>query len=54
MGAMIRKLSDLNHKDLISFLPSFEFMINTTLSSAIKCTPFEIAYVLPAKTIGEN
>ncbi len=42
LGAMIRKHSDLDYKDLKSFLPSFEFMINTTLSSATKCTPFEI------------
>jgi transposase InsO family protein len=38
LGAMIRKLSDLDYKDLKSFLSSFEFMINTTLSSATKCT----------------
>ncbi len=29
LGAMIRKLSDLDYKDLKNFLPSFEFMINT-------------------------
>ncbi len=46
LGAMIRKLSDLDYKDLKGFLPSFEFMINTTLSSATKCTPFEIAHGL--------
>jgi hypothetical protein len=34
LGAMIRKLSDLDYKHLKSFLPSFDFMINTTLSSA--------------------
>ncbi len=51
LGAMIRKLSDLDYKDLKSFLPSFKFMINTTLSSATKCTPFEIAHGLPARTI---
>ncbi len=39
LGAMIRKLSDLDYKDLKNFLPSFKFMINTTLSSATKCTP---------------
>ncbi len=50
LGA-IRKLSDLDYKDLKGFLPSFEFMINTTLSSATKCTPFEIAHGLPARTI---
>jgi transposase InsO family protein len=53
LGAMIRKLSDLDYKDLKSFLPSFEFMINTTLSSATKCTPFEIAHGLPARTIAQ-
>ncbi len=37
---MIRKLSDLDYKDLKNFLPSFEFTINTTLSSATKHTPF--------------
>jgi hypothetical protein len=31
LGAMIRKLSDLDYKDLKGFLPSFEFMINTAL-----------------------
>jgi hypothetical protein len=45
---MIRKLSDLECKDLKNFLPSFEFMINTTLSSATKRTPFEIVHGLPA------
>jgi hypothetical protein len=49
LGAMIRKLSDLDDKVLKSFLPSFEFTINTTLSSATKCTPFEIAHGLPAR-----
>jgi hypothetical protein len=50
---MIRKLSDLDYKDLKNFLPSFEFMINTTLSSATKRIPFEIAHGLPAKTIAQ-
>ena len=50
---MIRKLSDLDYKDLKNFLPSFEFMINTTLSSATKRTPFEIAHGLPARTIAQ-
>ena len=36
-----------------NFPPSFEFMINTTLSSATKCTPFEIAHGLPARTIAQ-
>ena len=53
LGAMIRKLADLDYKDLKSFLPSFEFMINTTLSSATKCTPFETAHGLPARTIAQ-
>ena len=53
LGAMIRKLSDLDYKDLRNFPPSFEFMINTTLSSATKGTPFEIAHVLPARTIAQ-
>jgi hypothetical protein len=53
LGAMIRKLSDLDYKDLKGFPPSFEFMINTTLSSATKCTPFEIAHGLPARTIAQ-
>jgi transposase InsO family protein len=53
IGAMILKLSDLDYKDLKDFLPSFEFMINTTLSSATKCTPFEIAHGLPARTIAQ-
>ena len=50
---MIRKLSDLDYKDLKNFIPSFEFMINTTLSSATKRTPFEIAHGLPARTIAQ-
>ena len=53
LGAMIRKLSDLDYKDLRNFPPYFEFMINTTLSSATKCTPFEIAHGLPARTIAQ-
>jgi hypothetical protein len=51
--AMIRKLLDLDYKDLKGFLPSFEFLINTTLSSATKCTPFEITHGLPARTIAQ-
>ncbi len=53
LGSMIRKLLDLDYKDLKNFLPSFEFMINTTLSSATKRTPFEIAHGLPARTIAQ-
>ncbi len=53
LGAMIWKLSDLDYKDLKGFLPSFEFMINTTLSSASKCTPLEIAHGLPARTVAQ-
>jgi hypothetical protein len=53
LGAMIRKLSDLDYKDLRNFLPSFEFMINTTLSSATKRTPFKIAHGLPVRTIAQ-
>ncbi len=53
LGAMIRKLSDLDYRNLKGFLPSFEFMINTTLSSATKCTLFEIAHGLPARTIAQ-
>ena len=53
LGAMVRELSDLDYKDLKGFFPSFEFMINTTLSSATKCTPFEIAHRLPARTIAQ-
>ncbi len=53
---MIRKLSDLDYKDIKGFLLSFEFTINATLSSATKCTPFEIAHSthgLPARTIAQ-
>jgi hypothetical protein len=53
VGGMIRKLSDSDYKDLKKFLPSFEFMIDTTLSSATKRTPFEIAHGLPARTIAQ-
>jgi hypothetical protein len=53
LGAMIRKLSDLDYKDLTHFLPSFEFMLNTTLSSTTKRTPFKIAHGLPARTIAQ-
>jgi hypothetical protein len=53
LGSMIRKLSDLDYKDLKNFLPSFEFMINKTLSSATKRTSFEIVYGLPARTIAQ-
>jgi hypothetical protein len=48
---MIKKLSDLDYRDLKNFLPSFEFMINTTLGSATKRTSFEIAHGLPARTL---
>jgi transposase InsO family protein len=53
LGSMIRKLSNLDYKDLKNFLPSFEFMINTTLSSSTKRTPFEITHGLPARTIAQ-
>jgi hypothetical protein len=53
LRSMIRKISDLDYNDLKNFLPSFEFMINTTLSSATKRTPFEIAHGLPARTIAQ-
>ena len=53
LGAMIRKLSDLEYKDLRLHLPAFEFVINTTLNSATKRTPFEIAHGLPARTIAQ-
>ena len=43
----------MDYKDLKNFLPSFEFMINTTLSSVTKRTPFEIAHGLPARTIAQ-
>jgi hypothetical protein len=49
LGAMIRKLSDLDYKDLKDFQPSFEFRIDATLSSATRCTPLEI----PARTIAQ-
>ncbi len=49
LGAMIRKLSDLDYKDLKDFQPSFEFRIDTTLSSATRSTPLEI----PARTIAQ-
>ena len=54
LGVMIRILPDLDYKDLKNFIPSFEFVSNnTTLSSATKRTPFEIAHGLPARTIAQ-
>ncbi len=51
-GAMIRKLSDHEYKNLSSlYLPSFQFAINTTFNSAIGCTPFEAGHGLMATTI---
>jgi hypothetical protein len=47
LGAMIRKLSDLDYKDLKTIHPSFEFMINTTLSSATKRQAHPIHSKLP-------
>ena len=54
LGAMIRKLSDLEYKDLRLHLPAFEFVINTTLNSATKRTPFEIAHGFPARIIAQK
>jgi hypothetical protein len=53
LDAMIRKLSDVEYKDLRLHLPAFEFVINTTLNSATKRTPFEIAHGLPARIIAQ-
>ena len=51
LGAMIRKLSDEEYQNLSQILPSLQFAINCTYSSAIGCTPFEAGHGLPAKTI---
>ncbi len=53
LGVMVRILPDLDYKDLKNFLPSFEFVSNTTLSSATKRTPIESAHGLPARTIAQ-
>ncbi len=50
---MIRKLSDLEYKDLRLHFLAFEFVINTTLNSATKRTPFKIAHGLSAHTIAQ-
>ncbi len=52
IGSMIRKLSDHEYKNLsTSYLPSFQFAINTTFNSTIACTPFEAGHGLMATTM---
>ncbi len=55
IGSMIRKLSDHEYKNLsTSYLPSFQFAINTTFNSAIGCMPFEAGHGLMATTITQG
>ena len=54
LGAMIRKLSDYEYKNIKEIaLPAFQFAINTTFNSAIGCTPFEAGHGLNATTIAQ-
>ena len=51
IGAMLRKCSDAQYKDLKNYLPAMAFAINTTKSSTLNCTPFEAGHGLPARTV---
>ncbi len=54
IGAMIRKLSDQDYKQLKTIaLPAFQFALYTTFNSAIGCTPFEAGHGLAATTIAQ-
>jgi hypothetical protein len=51
LGAMIRKLNDIEYKHIRQCIPSFQFAMNITPHSAIGCSPFEAGHGLPAETL---
>jgi hypothetical protein len=51
IGAMLRKCSDSQYKNVKEYLPAMAFATNTTNSSTLNCTPFEAGHELPARTV---
>jgi transposase InsO family protein len=51
LGAILRKLSDYEYKNIKYFIPAFQFAMNITPHSAIGCSPFEAGHGVPAKTL---
>jgi hypothetical protein len=52
IGNMIRKLSDKEYAMIKTHaIPAFQFAMNTTFHSSIRCSPFEAGHGLPAQTI---
>ena len=53
IGAMLRKCSDEQYKNIADYLPAMAFAMNCTHSDALNCTPFEAGHGLPARTIAQ-
>ena len=53
IGAMLRKCSDEQYKNIENYLPAMAFAMNCTYSSTLNCTPFEAGHGLPARTIAQ-
>ena len=51
LGAMIRKLSDHEYKNIKYYISAFQFAMNVTHHSAIGCSPFEAGHGLPATSL---
>ena len=51
LGNMIRKLDDDEYKNVINLLPTPQFAYNTTLSSALNATPFEVGCGSKPRTV---
>ena len=51
IGAMLRKCTDAQYKNIKEYLPAMSFAINTTKSSTLNSTPFEAGHGLPARTV---
>ncbi len=51
LGAILRKLSDHEYKNVKIYIPAFQFAMNITPHSAIGCSPFEAGHGVPATTL---
>jgi transposase InsO family protein len=51
LGNMIRKLNDDEYKQVQNLIPALEFAYNTTLSSVLNVSPFEVGYGGKPRTI---
>ena len=53
LGAMLRKCSEEQYKNIADYLPAMAFAMNCTHSDTLNCTPFEAGHGLPARTIAQ-